>query len=100
MSRKLDLSDDQLSEVKSILNTFIPERTVCAFGSRANGKARLYSDLDIAVYGNHPLSLDKLALLREAFDESDLPYKVDIVDYLTISNEFQKIIDETKVSLN
>ena len=100
MSQKLDLSDDQLSEVKSILNTLIPERSVWVFGSRANGKARLFSDLDIAIFGDHPLSLDKLALLREAFDESDLPYKVDIVDYLTISKEFQKIIDETKISLN
>jgi type I restriction enzyme S subunit len=100
MSRKLDLSDDQLSEVKSILNTLVPDRRVCAFGSRANGKARLYSDLDIVIYGARPLSLDKLALLREAFDESDLPYKVDIVDYLTISKEFQKIIDKTKISLN
>ncbi len=100
MAIKLDLSNEQLDEVKCILKTFIPERPVCVFGSRVNGKARLYSDLDIAVYGDYPLSLDKLATLREAFDESNLPFKVDIVDYLTASKAFQEIIDETKISVN
>ncbi len=99
MSKKLDLNNEQLAEVKLILKKIIPDRKVCAFGSRVNGKARLYSDLDIAIYGDYPLSLDKFATLREAFDESNLPYKVDLVDYLTVSKAFQKIIDETKINI-
>ena len=33
-------------------------------------------------------------LLREAFEESDLPFRVDIVDYNTVSEAFRAIIEE------
>lgn len=56
-------------------------------------------DLDLAVCGNKPLSLDKMSLLKEAFDESSLPWKVDVVDYSTVSADFQHIIDAHKIRL-
>ena len=34
-------------------------------------------------------------LLREAFEESDLPFRVDVVDYRTVSEAFRAIIDQS-----
>jgi hypothetical protein len=36
----------------------------------------------------------KLAEIREAFEESELPYRVDVLDYFGISNEFRAVIDK------
>jgi type I restriction enzyme S subunit len=35
--------------------------------------------------------------LADAFDESDLPYKVDIVDMQTVSESFKKIVERDRV---
>ena len=50
-------------------------------GSFARGEQVRSSDLDIMVRGKQPLTWSHLARLREAFDDSDLPYWVDIVDF-------------------
>ena len=41
-----------------------------------------------------PLDITNLAELRENFTESDLPFKVDILDWASISESFRKIIKE------
>ncbi|WP_230471596.1 nucleotidyltransferase family protein [Kingella kingae] len=57
MPVELDISPDELQIVQTILRQHIPQRTVWAFGSRVNGKAKPYSDLDLAVLGDMSLSL-------------------------------------------
>jgi type I restriction enzyme S subunit len=43
------------------------------------------------------MSLSESAELSEAFSESDLPWKVDIVDWSVISDDFRKVIARDKV---
>ena len=92
IANRLEVSSVELVIVHSILACFIPERAVWAFGSRVNGKAKKFSDLDLAILGEEPLSIAKSADLREAFEESDLPYKVDLVDWASTSAIFRNII--------
>ena len=54
------------------------------FGSRAKGNYNRGSDIDIAVKGT--ISKDVLSALLGAFDETVLPYFVDIVVYGHIKN--------------
>ena len=58
------------------------------FGSRAKLCARIFSDLDLLVRANKPLSMQALANLAFDFEESDLPYKVDLVDWNSASDAF------------
>ena len=88
----LDLTPDQLAEVRQILQLQIPERTVRVFGSRVNGTAKPFSDLDLVVMGDVPLDFRQLAALKDAFAESNLPFRVDVVDWATTSAEFRAII--------
>jgi type I restriction enzyme S subunit len=74
----------------------IPQRVVWAFGSRARGMARPYSDLDIVIIGDQPLSLATSASLKDDFSESDLPWKVDVVDWATATESFRGIIEQDK----
>jgi type I restriction enzyme S subunit len=72
----------------------VPEREVWAFGSRVKGTARKFSDLDLAILGEAPLPLPVVAALANDFDDSDLPVKVDIVDWALVSPAFREIIRE------
>ena len=94
MTTSLALTDRELAEVRAILDAYLPpEYSASAFGSRAGGKPKPWSDLDIVLDGPAALPLTVLAALAEAFDESALPWKVDIVDRHAVSEAFGKIIE-------
>ena len=93
----IDVSEADWQIVQGILRSHVPDCTVWAFGSRATGHAKPYSDLDLAISGDKPLGIDLTAQLTEAFAESDLPYKVDIVDWVTASERFRKAVERDRV---
>lgn len=82
--------------VKKILRVFLPEgRKVVAFGSRVTGAhLKRYSDLDLCVMGDTPLPSSDLSNLYDAFANSNLPMRVDIVDWASTKPNFQAIIKE------
>jgi predicted nucleotidyltransferase len=94
---KLEISPAHWAIVAEVLRRHLPCSTVWAFGSRARFAAKPYSDLDLAIIGDSPLSLSELAALEHDFTESALPFKVDIVDWATTSESFQNIIRQTHV---
>lgn len=93
----LDVRPDHMRVVLSVLRTFVPNAEVFAFGSRAKWNAKDSSDLDLCVRAGHPLGFGLMGDLLDAFSESSLPYKVDVVDWETISPSFRKIIEKDKV---
>ena len=95
----IDLSPHHLETVKQILRDHVPDRKVKAFGSRATWTAMDYSDLDLLVLGDSELDGTTLSRLNEAFEESDLPMCVDVVDWHGISPEFRKLIEPSCVEL-
>jgi type I restriction enzyme, S subunit len=93
----LDIGDKEWHIVKAILQQHVPDREVWAFGSRAKWTAKEFSDLDLAILGDKSLTLGESAALTDAFADSDLPWKVDVVDWVTTSPSFRKIIKRDKV---
>ena len=88
----IDLAPDQLAIVRRLLAAHVPECEARAFGSRVTGNAKPYSDMDIVLLGPARLPIGRLAALREAFAESELPIRVDVIDWHAISENFRKII--------
>ncbi len=88
----IDISPDDLITVKRILAKHVPCLEVRVFGSRVNGCAKSYSDLDLAIVAKDKIPQEVLIELKEAFQESSLPLRVDVLDWQRISPEFQKII--------
>ncbi|GHU61541.1 hypothetical protein FACS189445_3670 [Spirochaetia bacterium] len=78
--------------ILDILAAYVPDGEVWAFGSRYRGTAKPYSDLDLAIIGNEKLSARLLGDIRDAFEESNLPFRVDALDWNSLSKEFQAII--------
>lgn len=89
----IDLSPDDLERVRRILAAHVPDRDVWAFGSRVNGKAHPLSDLDLVILGAPPLERSTLMQLQEAFQESELPMRVDVLDWHRIAPSFQAVIE-------
>jgi len=95
----IDVRSDHLKIVQEIVKRHIPNHEVWVFGSRARHTAKGTSDLDLCVKGKEPLSFELLAHLRDDFSESNLPYKVDVVDWHSITGSFRTIIERDKVVL-
>jgi type I restriction enzyme S subunit len=93
----IDIRPDLWIIVRDILHRRVPDHEVWAFGSRVKGTTKPYSDLDLAVISEAPLPLDVLAGLVEDFSESDLPWRVDVVDWAATSESFRRIIERDKV---
>ncbi|MCB0282668.1 MAG: nucleotidyltransferase domain-containing protein [Calditrichae bacterium] len=90
----IDLKEDWLEKIKFILNDNVPDYKALAYGSRVNGNAATYSDLDIALIGADKIDWRDIESLKDIFSESDIPIIIDIVDYNAVSENFQKIIQE------
>ena len=88
----IDVPSDKLITVKKILAKHVPGLEVRVFGSRINGQAKSYSDLDLAIVGKEKIPQKILIKLKEDFQESSLPFRIDVLDWHRISPEFQKII--------
>ena len=93
----IDISPGDLKIVRDILRKHVPDCEVWAFGSRAKWTAKTYSDLDLAVITDTPMSFKVSGALREDFSDSDLPWRVDVVDWATTSEAFRRIIEQDKV---
>ena len=100
VAASLDLRPDYEAIVLRILRRHVPDRKVLGYGSRATWTAKDYSDLDLAILGDEPLSLDVTSALAEAFRESDLPFKVDLVDWARADETFRKIIRRDGITVH
>ena len=83
---------EQWQIVAAIMQKHVPDKEVWAFGSRATHTEKPYSDLDLAVVSDTGLSLSLLAAIEYDFSESDLLFKVDVVDSAAISPAFRESI--------
>jgi predicted nucleotidyltransferase len=83
-----------VNTVLDMLSRHVPDREVRVMGSRASGRAKPFSDLDLVVMGDEPLSLRVLGQLRDEFDESNLPFAVDIIEWASSSEAFRRVITE------
>lgn len=95
----IDLNPKYLKTVQYILAEHVPEYEIRAFGSRVKWTSNDYSDLDIAVVGSKPLTPRQKRILTDAFDESNLPIRVDIVDWQTAPERFRQVILEKYVTI-
>lgn len=96
------LEDRHLDFVLSVLKRNISDvdAKFYIFGSRAKGTNKKYSDIDIAVDLNgKKLDVSILGKILIEFQESTLPYEVDVVDLNSIDEDFRNLIKKDLVLL-
>lgn len=95
----MDLKPEHLKIVRDILACHLPGREVKLFGSRANGRAKPFSDVDLVIMGDEELPVRTMRILRDAFEDSDLPFQVDLVEWAGVSEGFRRVIEGSAVAL-
>ncbi|MDE2747617.1 MAG: restriction endonuclease subunit S [Chloroflexota bacterium] len=100
MTSPVDIRPDHLGIVQDILIKNLPAGVkVWVFGSRANWTTKDSSDLDLALEGEGKLSHKVLGALKDAFEDSSLPYTVDVVDFNRIGDAFKQIVELQRTPL-
>lgn len=97
--QRIDVKEEHLRTLLRILQETVPRCEVWAFGSRVTGNARAGSDLDIVLRGPDIIPLPNLGALREALEESSLPFFVDILDWRAIPDSFRENIRKERILL-
>ncbi len=89
-----------LERVREITLQVLGDRDVRVylFGSSVTGRVRGSSDIDVAVDPLHALPSALLAELRERFEESEVPYDVDVVDLSVASPELRARVEREGLS--
>lgn len=95
----LKVTAEELEIILQLLCRHVPGREVRAFGSRVGGAPKTFSDLDLVIMGEASLPIAVRADLREAFIESALPFRVDLVDWATTDSRFRDIIMASSILL-
>lgn len=93
----IDLAPHHLETVLRILSEHVPHCEVRAFGSRATWEAQEHSDLDLAIDCGSQADVTIIGQLKEAFEESNLPIRVDVVDWHAITESFRASIESHSV---
>ena len=94
----IDLDIKYIKFIKEIISKYLDEYSLYLFGSRAKGVSKKYSDVDLAIEADN-FSSEIKAKLEFEFENSTLPYEVDLIDLNNISDEFKKLILSSMVEL-
>ncbi len=89
----LDIKLQHLKLIKKLIAYHLPNITVWAYGSRAKWTARATSDLDLVAFIK-PTQTKNIYALKDAFSESNLPFKVDLLSWHSIPESFHANIKE------
>ena len=79
------LNDRDIKTIHAIFNQYPEVLVVHIFGSRAKGTCKTGSDIDLAIM-NKGIEIRTLLKINNDFEESSLPYKIDLVDFNTLTN--------------
>ncbi len=92
----INIDEKHFIMILTILKKYLASTDIVfAFGSRTKFTNKKYSDLDLAIVTDN-----NLLQLKESFEESDLPFTVDCLNYKNIPESFRKEIDRSKVQIN
>ena len=95
------LEEKYLNTVKKILSEYKKRiDKVYVFGSRTREKHKKYSDLDLAIKFITGTDKNTLFFIKDAFENSELPIEVDVVDLDEITDEFKNAIAKSLIEIN
>ncbi|MEK7376157.1 MAG: nucleotidyltransferase domain-containing protein [Candidatus Margulisiibacteriota bacterium] len=86
-----------LSRLKNEINRIVGKHLalksyrIFFFGSRVSGSGSERSDIDIGIEGPQSIPLEIMARIKEDIEGLPALYKIDIVDFKNVSEDFKKV---------
>ena len=94
----IDLDKKYIDIIKQTINSELSNYKLYIFGSRVKGNAKKYSDIDLAIESSE--LTDKIkSRLDFLFENSTIPYEIDIINLDTITDNFRNCIINDLVQL-
>ena len=97
VQQQIDITSEHYKEICGILNRYLPNSIVWAYGSRVKFTANKHSDLDLVAFG---VSDIRIGNAMEAFENSKLPFRVSLMLWESLPEEFQNNIKKCYVLIN
>ena len=88
----IDITTEERQTVLALLQRHLPGTAAWVYGSRVKWTSRPQSDLDLVVFAT-PEQRPQVGDLREAFEESNLPFRVDLFVWDDVPKPFRKQIE-------
>ena len=98
LDQAIDITTEERKIVLGLIERHLPNTTAWVYGSRAKWTSRPQSDLDLVVFAT-PEQNGRVSDLREAFEESNLPFRVDLFVRDAVPEQFRKHIKRDHVVL-
>ena len=98
VERTIDITAGQRKTILALLQRHLPDTPAWVYGSRAKWTSRPQSDLDLVVFAA-PQQRRGVGNLREAFEESNLPFRVDLFVWDEVPETFREQIEMERVVL-
>ena len=76
-----------------------PNYQIFLFGSRASAQNQRWSDLDIGILGKEKVPGHTLVRIEEELENSRISFKVDVVDFRTVSDQFRNLALRKTITL-
>lgn len=92
IDRAIDITGEEHEVILDLLHRHLPGVEAWVYGSRAKRTSRPESDLDLVVFAP-PEQSQKVGDLREAFEESNLPFRVDLFVWDEVPESFRDQIE-------
>jgi predicted nucleotidyltransferase len=93
---KLDIKPTDLKTLLGLLQKYLPNTLVWAFGSRVKFTAKQNSDLDLVAFISEKQKTS-FSAFKDALSESSLPFSVDLHNWNDIPDTFKKNIEGSYV---
>lgn len=92
------ISADDQQKIVGILSVLFPDAKIYLFGSQARGTANRISDIDIAIdEGDKIKAINRIAEARDMLNSSDIPHKIDVLDFHSVSKIMKELIIKDRV---
>ena len=98
MGVAIDITAAERKTVLELIDRHLPSTPAWVYGSRTKWTSRPQSDLDLVVFAT-PKQHRRVGDLREAFEESNLPFRVDLFVWDDVPDSFRKRIEAEHVAL-
>ncbi len=98
ISSVADITARELKIIQKLLEKYLPDTVAWVYGSRAKSTATSKSDLDLVIFATSEQQ-QQVGNLREAFEESDLPFRVDLFVWDDLPEAFKVQIEKEALLL-
>ncbi len=80
-------------EIKSVVSRYLDtdDHRVFFFGSRVTGESTERSDIDVGIEGPEPIPSAVMFKIQEEIDKIPTLYKIEVVDFQAVSEDFKKV---------